>query len=159
MDKPTCLLAFVRVPEVMTHFQVASLYHTYASWHPPVSKVFSRNFFRLLRERQSPQGNTSRFVFTVPCQDDVRFCRSNLLVARYQNGNLETPLAASNGCLPFACLAGLLCPCTTSLPQKTFLASPYRPSEHSVTLPSVKLFVPLLALSLAGPVSRPDWVT
>lgn len=112
-------------------------YFCFMSWHhPPVSKVFSDHFFRLLRGK-APKGTHPGF-FSPPRARPVMFFSAEATslwpgIRRDSFSNLQWLLG-------FACLAGLLCLCTTSFPQKTFLDSPYWPSEHSLTLPTAQAF-------------------
>lgn len=140
MAKPTCLLAFIRVPEVVTYSQVAGLCHAQVLHDsgPPASEVFSNSFFRFSRGK-APLQNTARFVLTSLGQEGVLFHRFTLLGAPYQNGTLQTPLATPSGFLALS--IALVCTCTVPpLLQKTLLAGPYYPPEHSLTLLNAQAF-------------------
>lgn len=155
MAKPTCLLAFIRVPEVVTCSQVAGLCHAQVLHDsgPPASEVFSNSFFRFSRGK-APLQHTARFVLTSLGQAGVLFHRFTLLGAPYQNGTLQTPLATPSG---FSGLSiALVCACTVPpLLQKTLLSS--RTFTNLTQCPSFLHL--LLAPSSAGPVPSPDQLT
>lgn len=125
---------------------------------PPVGKVFSHNFFRLSRGKAPPpQRNTSMFVFPALCQDNVLFCRSNLLVLEWKPGD-----SFSN----FQWILGFCLSSWAPVPMHNISLTENLPCQPLLSLRTFPNFTEcpsflhvLLALSLSSPVPSHDEVT
>lgn len=139
-----CLLAFVRVPKVVTCSQVAGLCHTQVLHDPvppaSVGGVLQQFLWVLEKQHPPPPARTHPDLFSLSRARRVFWHRSTLLVAPISD--LKPGDSLSNSQWTPGISTGLLCPCAVPpLPQKTLPANPPCPLKlHSLTLPSVQDF-------------------